>query len=72
MPVSKSQQRAVQTYNKKNYDDIRVRAKKGQRAAIQAHAEQMGESVNSFVLRAIDEAMARDKSQQMNESGYPP
>ena len=64
MPVSKSQQRAVQVYNKKSYDDIRVRAKKGQRATIQAHAEQMGESVNSFVLRAIDETMARDKGRE--------
>ena len=62
MPVSESQQRAVQKYNKKNYDDIRVRAKKGQRAVIQAHAECMGESVNSFVLRAIDETITRDKS----------
>ena len=64
MPVSKSQQRAVQVYNKKSYDDIRVRAKKGQRAVIQAHAEQMGESVNSFVLRAIDETITRDKSKE--------
>lgn len=64
MPVSKSQQRAVQVYNKKSYDDIRVRVKKGQRATIQAHAEQMGESVNSFVLRAIDETIIRDKNKE--------
>ncbi|MBR3561095.1 MAG: hypothetical protein IKN81_06185 [Oscillospiraceae bacterium] len=64
MPISKSQQRAVQAYNKKSYDDIRVRAKKGQRAVIQSHAEQMGESVNSFVLRAIDETIMRDKNKE--------
>lgn len=42
-------------------DEIKVRMPKGQKATIQEHAENMGESVNGFINRAIDEAMARDK-----------
>ena len=62
MPVSKSQQRAVSKYMKANYDEIKVRVEKGRKAEIQAHAEARGESVNGFIGRAIDEAMARDKA----------
>ena len=61
MPVSKANQRAVAKYVKNNYDDIKVRTAKGKRDIIQAHAESLGESVNAFINRAIDEAMQRDK-----------
>ena len=64
MPVSKANQRAVAKYVKNNYDDIKVRTAKGKRDIIQAHAESLGESVNAFINRAIDEAMQRDKENQ--------
>lgn len=60
MAISKANQRAVAKYVKKNYDDIKVRAPKGKRQIIQEYAEKRGESVNSFINRAIDEAMDRD------------
>lgn len=41
-------------------DEIKVRVKKGRKDQIKAHAEGMGESVNAFINRAIDEAMERD------------
>ena len=47
-------------YNAKAYDEIKVRVNKGKKNAIKAHADSRGESVNSFIGRAIDEAMARD------------
>ena len=48
-------------YNAKAYDEIKVRVFKGNKDKIKTHAESMGESVNGFINRAIDEAMKRDK-----------
>ena len=48
---------------KENYDEIKVRVAKGAKADIKAHAEQRGESMNSFINRAIDETMKRDKGE---------
>ena len=62
MPASKAQQRAVQKYQKANYDEIKVRVFKGQKSEVQAHAETMNESLNAFIKRAIEETMARDKA----------
>lgn len=62
MTVSKAQQRATANYVKKNYDRIEVKVPKDQKAVIQSHAEERGESLNAFVNRAISETMERDKS----------
>ncbi len=61
MAVSKANQRAVAKYVKNNYDEIKVRAPKGKKDIIKAHAEKTGESVNGFINRAIDETMEREK-----------
>lgn len=60
MPASKSQQKAVSKYMKQNYDEIKIRVKKGRKAIIQEYAETNGESMNSFIDRAITETMERD------------
>ena len=60
MPISKSQQKAVHKYVKANYDRIELTVPKGQKAIIKDHADKQGESVNSFVNRAIKETMERD------------
>ena len=60
MPASKAQQKAVTKYMQKNYDQIQVRTPKGKKEQVQAHAESKGESVNSFINRAIDHEMDRD------------
>lgn len=62
MSVSKAQQASVNRYVKANYDRINVTMPKGRKDIIKAHAETRGESVNAFVNRAINEAMARDES----------
>lgn len=60
MPASKANQRAVAKYMKANYDELKVRVPKGKKAALQAHADGRGESLNGFVNRAIDETVERD------------
>ncbi len=45
-----------------NLDRISIAMKKGKKEDIKNHAEQNGESVNSFINRAITETMERDKS----------
>lgn len=67
MPASKAQQKAVSKYMKENYDEIKVRVEKGRKDMIKAHAESMGESVNGFINRAIDEAMGKDKEETGGE-----
>lgn len=49
---------------KQNYDEIKVRVDKGHKAEIKAHADLIGESVNSFIGRAINETMARDSQKE--------
>ena len=60
MPASKAQQKAVAKYMTANYDEIKVRVAKGQKDKIKAHVAETGESVNAFVVRAIEETMTRD------------
>ena len=60
MPASKAQQKAVSKYMKANYDVYQIRMPKGRKDVIKAHADAQGESVNSFINRAIDETMERD------------
>lgn len=62
--VSKAQQRSVNKYVKENYDRINVTLPKGKKEIIKAHAESMGESVNGFISRAIDNQIERDKSER--------
>ena len=61
MAVSKAQQKAVNKYVKSNYDRIELVVKpKGRKEDIKAHASAMGETLNSFITRAINETMERD------------
>lgn len=62
-PVSKAQQRAVNKYMAANYDRINLTMPKGRKDEIKAHAESKGESVNSFINRAIDETIERETEQ---------
>ncbi len=66
MPISKSQQKAVHKYVKANYDRIELTVPKGQKAIIKDHADKQGESVNSFVNRAIKETINRDDEKAGN------
>ena len=55
-----AQKKAEEKYLKESVEDIRIRVPKGKKAIVKAHAEQQGESMNQFVIRAITETMERD------------
>ena len=59
--VSKAQQKATNKYIAKAYDRINLTVPKGQKEAIAAHARQQGESVNSFINKAIVEKIERGR-----------
>ena len=54
--------KALKSIRTRQYDKILVRIPKGQKDTIQAHAQAQGESVNSFIGRAISETIERDKA----------
>lgn len=59
MSTSEAQLRASKKYHAK-FERIYIRISPEKKVAAEKHAAMMNESINSFVLRAIEEAMARD------------
>jgi len=53
MAYTKATMRAVDKYVKNNYDRIEVKVPKGRKQAVEAHAQQHGESVNGVVNRLL-------------------
>ena len=64
MATSTSQLRATKKYIREKLDEIKLRVPKGQREVIQQHAAKQGESVNSFITRAVKETMKRDNKRK--------
>ena len=67
MALSEAKKRANKKWNDENmkekYDRIQLVVPKGKKDIIKAHAESKGESINGFVNRAIDETIAKDKTE---------
>lgn len=61
MAQSEAQLKASKKYHEK-FDLIQFRVSKGKKAAIQEFAAKRGESVNGFLNRLVDEAMAREEN----------
>ena len=61
---TEAQAKAAKKYLKESVEDIRIRVPKGDKAKVQEHAASVGESMNAFVVRAINETMERDNGQQ--------
>ena len=59
---SKPSTAAKNRYNAKAYDGLNVVVPKGRKAELQAHAESRGESLNGFIVRAVDETIERDSA----------
>ena len=59
-PISEAQKKANAKYLE-TQDEIKIRVPKGRKAEIQAHAQAQGESLNGFIVRAVDETIERDK-----------
>lgn len=60
MAQTDAQLRASKKYHEK-FDNVQIRVPAGEKAQISAHAASMGESLNSFVRRAIAETIERDQ-----------
>ena len=58
---TEAQAKAARKYLKESVEDIKIRVPKGQKAVIKAHADRHQESMNQFVIRAINETMERDR-----------
>lgn len=61
MPTYAENKKSAEKYLAK-MDEIKIRVPKesGMKEAIQAHAQERGESVQGFILRAITQTMHRD------------
>lgn len=57
--VSKAQQACVHRYVKANYDRMELTVPKGEKDKIKARADELGESVNGYINRLIQEDMNR-------------
>lgn len=51
-----------------NLDRLSIALPRGSKDTIKAHAQAMGESVNSFIGRAINETMERDGQESPSEA----
>jgi len=61
-----SQRKAIKKYLSK-FVDIKIRVTPETRDVIQNHAQKTGESMASFINRAIAETMARDKEKNTDK-----
>ena len=60
-PMTEARRRANKKYNAR-FVELKVRLTREERATVKAHAEQMGESVSTFIHRAIDEVWIHDST----------
>jgi len=60
MPASKAQQKAVSKYMKENYDVFQIRMPKGRKDNVKGVAAATGESLNQYIISAINQRMERD------------
>lgn len=59
MSASKAKLEANKRYLDK-LEEIRIRLPQGQKNIVKRHAEKQGESMNAFVIRAINETIEND------------
>ena len=64
MATSDATKRATRKYDQEKIDRVFMRVPKGKKELLQLHAESQGETLNSFLNRAVEETMERDKSKQ--------
>lgn len=64
MAPSEAQKRATAKWQQEKVEEIKFRVPKGTKSVIKAHADECGESVNGFLLRAAKETIERDKEKR--------
>ena len=67
MAATKAQLRANQKYHDK-FERIQIRVSPEEKESIEAYAEEIGESVNTFVRRAVAEIMEREKNAKAEQA----
>lgn len=66
MAVSKAQQAATAKYVKNNYDEMKIRVKKGTRSLIEAAAKADNESINGYVKKAVKAKYEADTGENID------
>ena len=66
MSLSEARIRATKKYHDK-FERIQIRVSPEEKESIEAYAEDIGESVNSFVRRAVAETMERERQMKDEE-----
>ena len=69
MATTKAQQKAVHKYVRENYDRIGITIPTGQKATVQAAAEQEGESINGYTNKALLARMGLTAWPEAKEGG---
>lgn len=64
MSVSTAQKKATAKYEKNNYDDVRLRVKRGDREKIKAYAESIGKSLNGYINDLIKADMSKNSNKE--------
>ena len=54
----------IQEYNKENYEEIKLRVKKGNKYIIKECAKEVGQSVNEYINQAIEERIAKERRKE--------
>lgn len=67
MSQTEAQLRAAKKYRKK-FEYLQARVSEEEKEAVMNHAKTMGESLNSFMRRAIAEAIERDNTSTKQNS----
>ena len=67
MAISEARARATKKYQAK-FERIYIRVTTEEKAAIEAYAEEIGESVNTFVRRVVTETMERERAQKAGQT----
>ena len=62
MPASQAKIKANAKYDAKAYDKFLVRVSKGRKEAIQARADAVGQSLNGYVVQAVEERIEHERN----------
>lgn len=58
--MGKTSAEVKERYNKKAYEDIRLRVKKGQKEKIQARADELQKSINGYIVDLIEDDLKKN------------
>lgn len=61
MPISEAQKKRLDKYKKANYARLELTVKKEYKAEIKAAADAAGQSVNAYILAAVEQRMQAEK-----------